>query len=440
MDTIASQIKGRLDEKTAEAKALYDEFAKARQDALASGKNLADDRELFNGLNEKNVAYMAVADEVATLQKQLTDALEMDGTGSDAPKSVADLLGGPKNDDEARALASLSLGAKAADKIVESEAYKQLLESGVLERSGGQTAQVNMPAVKALEREELKTLITGLSRTSGGAFIVPDRQPGLIPLALRPLVVRNLVTVGDTNVDIVEWVKENSFTNAAAETAEATSTATGGTKPESGIDYAVVQSTVKTIAHWIPATKRAISDVGQLRTLIDQRLQDGINLRLDSQMVNGDATGENLRGILNTSGVLTQARAADTGMDAILKGITQIRLQFIEPTALLMHPTDAQNIRLAKNAQGDYFFGPPMLQGDLQLWGLPIVQSPVVAAGTAIVAKWDEAILWVREGMTVSMTDSHQDFFIRNMVAVLAEGRFAFAVPRPFAFCTVTGL
>jgi HK97 family phage major capsid protein len=65
-----------------------------------------------------------------------------------------------------------------------------------------------------------------------------------------------------------------------------------------------VQSTVKTIAHWIPATKRALADVGQLRTLIDARLQDGVNLRLDSQMINGDATGENLRGILNTTGVL----------------------------------------------------------------------------------------------------------------------------------------
>jgi hypothetical protein len=104
----------------------------------------------------------------------------------------------------------------------------------VLERTGGSMPQVQMPPSRRSNREELKTLLTGLSRTSAGAFIVPDRQPGLIPLALRPLVVRNLVTVGDTNVDIVEWVKENSFTNAAAETAEATATATGGTKPESG--------------------------------------------------------------------------------------------------------------------------------------------------------------------------------------------------------------
>lgn len=435
MKTIARQIKERLDAKTAEATGLFEEFSRARTDVLAKGIDVSapEHQDVWDDLNAKNAAYMAVADEAKDLQTKLMEALEMDG--GDAPKSVADLLGldTPK-------AAAEELGFSPGQRIAESDAYKALLESGVLERKAGSMPTVSMAGVEVATRKELKTLLTGLSRTSAGAFLSPDRQ-SYIPLALRALVVRNLVTVGDTDSDIVEWVKENSFTNAAAETAEATATSgASGTKPESGLDYAVVQSTVKTIAHWIPATKRALSDVGQLRTLIDQRLQDGINLRLDSQMVNGDATGENLRGILNTSGVLTQARGADPAVDAVLKAVTQIRLQFLEPTAILMHPTDAMNARLAKNANGDYYFGPPSLQGDLQLWGLPIVQSPVVAAGTAIVGKWDEAILWIREGVTLSATDAHADFFIRNMVAVLAEMRAAFAIPRAFGFCTVTGL
>ncbi|WP_157533545.1 phage major capsid family protein, partial [Nocardia otitidiscaviarum] len=37
----------------------------------------------------------------------------------------------------------------------------------------------------------------------------------------------------------------------------------------------------------------------------------------------------------------------------------------------------------------------------------------------------------------VTMTDSHADFFIRNMVAILAEERLAFAVTRPSAFVKV---
>lgn len=432
---VAVKIKERLAEKDEQAKQLWTEFSAERKKLADSGVDptSGDGKKAFETLHEKHKEYAAAAQEVKDLTSQLVEALEIDGV-DDADRITFDgkEFNVERNDPDAGKIWT------PGDRLVKSDAYKELVESGELERttrgsfkwSGGEIAS----------RDEFKTLITGLSRTSSGAFIVPDRQPGVVSLLLRPLVVRQLVTVGDTDVDTVEWVKENSFTNAAAETAEATATAVGGTKPESGIDYAVIQSTVKNIAHWIPATKRALADVGQLRTLIDARLQDGVNLRLDSQMINGDATGENLRGILNTSGVLTQARGTDPGLEAVLKAITQLRLAFVEPTAVLMHPTDAMNLRLAKNAQGAYYFGNPNIGDSFQIWGLPIVQTPAVPVGTAIVGKWDEAMLWVREGVNLSASDSHNDFFIRNMVAVLAEGRFAFAVPRPFAFCLTTGL
>jgi HK97 family phage major capsid protein len=438
MSKVAKQVKERLDAKQAEARALYKEFNDARTAALESGKNLAEDKDTFDQLHELNRKWSAVADEVNALQENLIKALEIDG---------AEFDGDAKDFDPERQAAKLEEKAAKAgiwtpgQRLVQSDAYKALLESGELNSSAGVKKGQIMPGIEVANREEFKTLLTGASRTSAGAFIVPDRQPGYLELLFRQLVVRNLVTVGDTDVDLVEWVRETAFTNNAAETAEATATAgASGTKPESGLTYDVVQSTVRTIAHWIPATKRSLADVGQLRTLIDARLQDGVNLRLDSQMINGDGAGENLRGILNTTGVLAQPRGADPAIEAILKAVTAVRLQFLEPDAILMHPTDAMNARLAKNAQGDYYFGPPNLAGNLQVWGLPIVQSPVVPAGTAIVGKWNEAILWVREGVIVSASDSHQDFFIRNMVAVLAEGRFAFAVPRPFAFDVVTGL
>jgi HK97 family phage major capsid protein len=430
---VAVKIKERLDQENERAKGLWTEFSTARDEYAKKGLDPSTDdgKAAFDAMHEKHAEYAKAAEGVEELQSTLMKALDMDGDADITFDGKS--FNVERNDPEAKTQIWTP-----GERLVQSDAYKALKESGDLERST--KGSFKWDGGEIASREEFKTLITGLSRTSGGAFIVPDRQPGVVSLLLRPLVVRQLVTVGDTDVDIVEWVKENSFTNAAAETAEATSTATGGTKPESGIDYAVVQSTVKNIAHWIPATKRALSDIGQLRTLIDQRLQDGVNLRLDSQMINGDATGENLRGILNTSGVLTQARGTDPGLEAVLKAVTALRLQFIEPTAIMMHPTDAMNLRLAKNAQGNYYFGNPNVGDPFQVWGLPIVQTPAVPVGTAIVAKWDEAMLWVREGINVSASDSHQDFFIRNMVAVLAEGRFAFAVPRPFAFNIVTGL
>jgi hypothetical protein len=49
MSKVAKQIKERLDAKNEEAKALYKEFNDARTAALESGKNLAEDKEAFDG-------------------------------------------------------------------------------------------------------------------------------------------------------------------------------------------------------------------------------------------------------------------------------------------------------------------------------------------------------------------------------------------------------
>jgi HK97 family phage major capsid protein len=65
---------------------------------------------------------------------------------------------------------------------------------------------------------------------------------------------------------------------------------------------------------------------------------------------------------------------------------------------------------------------------------MPVVESEAITAGTALVGDFSKAVLWDREQASVTMTDSHADFFIRNLVAILAEERVAFAVTRPKAF------
>lgn len=428
---IAQQIKAELDAKRKAAADAWQEFSTLRQKGIDDGVDFAKDTARFDELHEKNAEYSAIASEVEQLEARWAQAVDMEG--GKAPELQ------PSETEQRAADAGIWTPGL---RVVQNETYKQLAESGALTKQSG----VDIPPIEVYNRDEAKAmiqgkaLITGVSDTSGGSFITNDRQ-GYYPGLLRPTMVRNLVTVGQTDSDLVEWVKENSFTNAAAEVVEATDTAGTGLKPESAIDFAVVQSAVRTIAHWIPATKRALSDAGQLRTIIDQRLNDGVELRLDAQMIVGNGAGENLRGILNTSGIATVAKGgAEPAVEAILRAITAVRLAFMEPSAILLHPNDYVEMRLTKDANGNYIMGPPNLPGPDQLWGVPVVQSSAITQNTGLVGKFDEAILWVREGITVSATDSHADFFTHNLVAILAEGRFAFGVPRPAAFCSVTGI
>jgi Phage capsid family len=52
------------------------------------------------------------------------------------------------------------------------------------------------------------------------------------------------------------------------------------------------------------------------------------------------------------------------------------------------------------------------------------------------VGDWTQMVMWLREGTQVLASDSHNDYFVRNLVAILAEFRAAVGVLAPAAFCT----
>ncbi|WP_262702043.1 MULTISPECIES: phage major capsid protein [Streptomyces] len=300
-----------------------------------------------------------------------------------------------------------------------------------------------------------KSLVTGGSDTSAGAFVVPDQlglQVGL-DVFQRPLRVRDMVTPGTTSSDTVEYVRMTSITNNAAPVAEATTAAAptapggagalvnatgGGYKPESALAAARVTATVKTIAHWIPVTKRALSDAAQIRTLIDAFLRYGLEEELEDQMISGDNTGENFEGLGNVSGV--QAQAWDTNeFTTTRKAKTKVRTVGRSiPNAYLFNPADVETMDLKQDNEARYYFGGPAGVGTAQtLWGLPVIETEAVPAGTGYVGDFRKAILWDREQATIQMTDSHLDFFVRNLVAILAEMRAAFGVVQPSAFVEI---
>lgn len=305
---------------------------------------------------------------------------------------------------------------------------------------------LNSPAVRVkdfgLFRQ--KAVITGLGDTSAGALVESDRTGIYEPLGRYQLGLRDLISVRQTASDTVEFVRQLTQSNAAAPVAESNVTtysgATGevsGEKPESSMTFERVTETVKTIAVWIPATKRALSDAAQLRGLIDDELRADLAEELENQMLNGNGSGENFTGLANTANVLSQAWDTDL-ITTTRKAITHLLVTGKQrPTAWVLHPEDWEAIELLKDAENRYYWGGPMARGPMTLWGVPVVQSFFVDQGTAWLGNWTKAVLWDREQANISVSDSHADFFIRNMVAILAELRAAFGVIRPSAFVEV---
>lgn len=294
----------------------------------------------------------------------------------------------------------------------------------------------------------VKSLFTGASGTSAGAFVTPE-QTGIIEmLGRRPLTIRDLISVRRTGSDTLEYVRQTAHTNAAVPVPEAQSAAPidgstvtnviGGLKPEGSWAFERVSTSVKTIAEWVPVTKRALADAAQLEDLIRDELSKDIAEAEEAQILTGDGVGENLTGILSTSGIQSQAFDSDVFV-SVRKAITKARtVGRVVPNAVLMNPLDVETVDLARETGGRFYGAGPFTMGPRTLWSLPVVESETIAAGTAVVGDFSKAVLWDREDTTVTFSDSHADFFVRNLVAVLAEERVAFGVTRPAAFVKTT--
>jgi HK97 family phage major capsid protein len=280
---------------------------------------------------------------------------------------------------------------------------------------------------------DFKTLIT-LSTIN----VQPDRRD-LVTMALEERTVADLMLQGATDNNTLEYYEETTFTNNAGMVAE------GVAKPESELGYTLRQESVRKIAHFIPATKEAMDDVPFLETQIRGRLAFGVRRKEEQQLLSGSGAGQELRGLLNRSGLQTQAKGADPTPDAIYKAMQKIRgaagLGFAEPTAVVFHPNDWTEIKLLRTADGIYLWGNPSDEGPDRIWGLPVRQTTGIAEGTALVGAFrPHAEVIRREGITITLSTEHASYFVENKVAILAEERLALAVYRPSAFCTVTGI
>lgn len=281
-----------------------------------------------------------------------------------------------------------------------------------------------------------KALVTGLSDTSAGAFIQSEDSGIYEAIGYYPTVARNLISIRTTMSDAVDYVEQTTQPDDAAPVAEATSVSDGA-KPETAVAYAKRTANVETIAVWIPATKRALADAPQIRGLINQELIADLNDELENQIFNGNGTSPQFVGIAGNASILQQAYATDL-LTTTRKALTKLLKDGKDrPTAWVFSPTDWEAFTLLQDGDSRFYYGGPLSAAQDRLWGVPVVQSFHIADGYAYLANWRKAVLWDRQQASISISDSHSDFFVKNLVAILAEMRAAFAVTRPHSFVKV---
>ncbi len=335
--------------------------------------------------------------------------------------------------------------------FVESEEYKELGESGVLNSDNAKfkTRPIGLKATTDIVGGTSAAGATGAG--PGSALITPQFLPGILPLPQQPLTVRDLFSQATTATDTISYARQASFESGAAAVAEAATDGNPtGAKPQSSISWSRQTAVVETIATWMAATRKQLSDAGQTRSLIDNQGRLMIQLEEEDQLLNGDGTAPNISGLLDQTGLQTLDLSAALGSRANLDGLRTakrlVRTGAARAVAdgVVMHPSDSEEFDLMVDDQGRYRAGDPFgILGPTSdappIWRMRRVESEAVTEGTAIVGGFRiGATVFEREGLQTFTSDSHSDFFIRNLIAILFEERLGLAVFFPAAFVVVT--
>lgn len=279
-------------------------------------------------------------------------------------------------------------------------------------------------------RVEVKNTLTGSDPN-----VAPDRKPEIVPGATQPLVLESLYGHVPTSSNAIEFTKEASFTNSAAEAAE------GSAKAESALTWSLVNMPISTVAHWIKISRQLAADNRALAAYVNNRMVYGVNRRVETQLGAGDGVAPNISGILDT-GNFTAHGYADANLGTVLKKFVLVRKVIADlwaagypATAILLNPADwaTMEIDLLTSTSNAVRVG-VNAAGQQTLFGVPVVQSVGITADSFAVGNFAmHGTIYDREGVVVELSDSDSDNFTKNLVTVRAERRLALATEIPAA-------
>ena len=424
------------------------ELQSAMREKMADNKTIADSFKVEDGTVVVNAEQKAAFDRNMADIKEIKSLIE----GLEGLRQAEEWGSAPQSD----SVAVKAAATPAPELPRYSSVGEMFLKSDEYAAIAGGKNGANMPSPFIYNKSDIasglsvKDIYSALPSGTPGSFGRIDRDP-IVTQPTRTKRVRDLFPTRTTTAAVIEYFRMLGFTtpgstatNAASSVAERDALSNFHAKPQSSFQFVGQQAPVRTLAHWEAAHRNVLADEPQLRSIIDNELMYGLRLEEDDQILNGDGTGENLTGILATSGIQTYAQSSglstDNKADAIRRAATLAFLAYYEPTGVVMHPNDWEAIELTKDTNGQYLVAVSVaMGGEPRIWRMPVVETPAITEGTALVGAFGTgAQLYDREQASIRISEQHSDFFVRNAIVVLAEQRLALAVKRPEAFVDVT--
>ena len=183
-----------------------------------------------------------------------------------------------------------------------------------------------------------------------------------------------------------------------------------------------------------------IADNANIVQVINDDLPYQLDKVIDYQILRGDGTGVNLKG-LNQSGNYTDYlngvvwANTDTVIDLVLTVKGKMEAAGIRNLILVLNSEDWTKVLKSKNVNKDYLIPGIVDIPTQRIWGVPVVLNENVESGKFYMGNFAEAGKIIeRSGLQIEMARSDDDFE-RNLMTLRVERRLDFVVMQPKAVC-----
>lgn len=324
-----------------------------------------------------------------------------------------------------------------------SEQFKSL-SAQMTELAQKQTAaaQIEAKPLSAAEEfvksEQFKQLVTGNTQrarfevkntvTSGSTTVFPDQKPGIIPGNFAPVSIRAALTSIAVSTNMVNALREASWTNSAAEASQ------GAAKAESDATFEQYNVPITTVAHWIKISNQLLADAPAVVAYIETRLRDGLAQRVDAQLLNGNGTSPNLSGLTDSGNFTAYTATSDDLLsDAINRAKYALWATGNAPDTVIVNPADWGAMERTREGAGtgQYLYGMPGMSAGMNPFGVNVVLSNNMTAGKFLIgALRTSAVVYNRSGAVIEMGYQNADF-TNNLITIRAEERLGLGTERP---------
>lgn len=265
-----------------------------------------------------------------------------------------------------------------------------------------------------------------MANYTGGTYGLTSWDPEFVRVPLRQPFIRQIVSVRPVSSMYVAWAEQANRDGAVATVAE------GAAKPQIDFDWVEATKKVEKIAGYVKTSKEVLADIANASAEINQELVQLIQVKLDDQLLSGNGTTPNLKGILTYAPTISVASTVlALGVEqANNADVIRAAVWFIEaagfgsyrPNYVILNPIDAAFMDVSKTSQGIYVMPPFSSTNGATIAGLRVITNTAITAGTFLVGDFSKDILGIREEINIQIGYENDDF-TKNLVTIVGEMR-----------------